>query len=226
MQMSEMQLTKRQLLGGVAAATASVAVFGSAQAAVEIPQPDGDVDMAAVLKPGMLPEMALGKADAPVKIYEYASMTCPHCARFQKDVFPTIKEKYIDTGKVLWTLREFPLDPRATAGFMLARCAGDDKYFAMIDVLFAQQANWAFVDAAQVLPGLTQIAKQAGFTQERFDTCLKDQTLYDGVMAVKKRAEDVFKIDGTPTFFINGKRYGGELTVDEFDKAVVPFLKS
>ncbi|MDQ0470503.1 DsbA family protein [Labrys wisconsinensis] len=211
--------SRRALLAALAASPALAALPALAQDAQ-------DASPADLAVPGPIKDMTLGKADAPVKVYEYASMTCPHCARFEKDVFPTIKDKYIDTGKVLWTLREFPLDPRATAGFMLARCAGDDKYYAMIDVLFAQQANWAFVDAAQVLPGLTQIAKQAGFTQERFDTCLKDQTLYDGVMAVKKRAEDVFKIDGTPTFFINGKRYSGELSVDEFDKAVAAFLKS
>ena len=120
MRISEMQLTKRQLLGGVAAATASMAVYGTAQAqaAPEIPKPDGDVDMAKVLEPGALPEMALGKADAPVKIVEYMSMTCPHCAHFHNTTFDTIKQKYVDTGKVEFILREFPFDPRAAAAFM------------------------------------------------------------------------------------------------------------
>jgi protein-disulfide isomerase len=212
-------LSRRTLLTALAVLPALGAVPVSAQEG-------GDVSPAELAVPGPIKDMPLGKAEAPVKVYEYASMTCPHCARFQTDVFPHIKSKYIDTGKVQWILREFPLDPRAAAGFMLARCAGDDKYHAMIDVLFHQQANWAFVDANQVLPALSQIAKQAGFTQEQFDKCLQDKTLYDGVMAVKQRATDKFKIDGTPTFFINGRRFGGELSVEEFDKAVERMLKS
>lgn len=212
-------LTRRTFVVATAAGFALAALPAFAQEG-------GDVSPTELAVPGPIKDMSLGAADAPVTVYEYASMTCPHCARFQKDVFPHIKEKYIDTGKVRWVLREFPLDPRATAGFMLARCAGDDKYFPMVDVLFEQQQNWAFVDANQVLPALAQIAKQAGFTQERFEACLKDKSLYDGVMAVKKRADDNFKIDGTPTFFINGKRFGGELSPEAFDKAVEPLIKS
>ena len=174
---------------------------------------------------GSLKDISLGKADAPVKVYEYLSMTCPHCARFSKDVFPVIKEKYIDTGKVLWTMREYPLDPRATAGFMLARCAGDDKYYPMIDVLFAQQDSWATVDAAQVLPSLLQIARQAGFSEDQFNKCLADKTLFQGINGVKERGASKFKIDGTPTFFINGKRNSGEMTLDEFAAAVDPLVK-
>jgi protein-disulfide isomerase len=213
-----LMLTRRTLVAALAASTA----LGTLPALAE----GADVSPADLAAPGALKDMSLGDANAPVTVYEYASMTCPHCARFQKDVFPHIKQTYIDTGKVRWVMREFPLDPRAAAGFMLARCAGDTRYFALIDVLFAQQANWAFVDGPQVLPALTQIAKQAGFTQEQFETCLKDKTLYDGVMAVKQRGSDQFKIDGTPTFFINGKRFGGELSPEEFDKTVEPMLKS
>jgi protein-disulfide isomerase len=154
MRISEMQLTKRQLLGGVAAATASIAVYGTAQAAPEIPQPDGDVDMAKVMTPGALPEMALGKTDAPVKIVEYMSMTCPHCAHFHNTTFDAIKQKYVDTGKVEFVLREFPFDPRAAAAFMLARCnpqkpeelATPEQYFPMVAMLFKQQQVWAAAD--------------------------------------------------------------------------------
>jgi protein-disulfide isomerase len=146
-------------------------------------------------------------------------------------VFPTIKEKYIDTGKVLWTMREFPLDPRATAGFMLARCIAKDgtpeKYYTALDVLFSQQDNWAFVtDPKQVLPGLFAIAKQSGFTQEQFQACLKDQALYAGVSAVKERGEKVLNIDGTPTFFINGIRKTCEISMADFSQTADPFLKS
>jgi protein-disulfide isomerase len=213
-------LTRRTILAAIAASSALAALPALAQQA-------SDVSPADLAVPGPIKDIPLGKADAPVKVYEYASMTCPHCARFQKDVFPEIRSKYIDTGKVEWILREFPLDPRAAAGFMLARCAGDDKYHAMIDVLFEQQANWAFLtDPQQVVPALLQISKQAGFTQEQFDKCLQDKALYDGVMAVKQRGSDVFKIDGTPTFFVNGKRFGGEMSAEDFDKAVQPLLKT
>jgi protein-disulfide isomerase len=212
-------LSRRSLLTVLAAMSALPPFPAFAEAG-------GDASPDELAVQGPLKDMPLGDEKAPVTVYEYASMTCPHCARFQNDVFPHIKSTYIDKGKIRWILREFPLDPRAAAGFMLARCAGDQKYHAMIDVLFAQQASWAFVDASQVLPALTQIAKQAGFTQEQFESCLKDKSLYDGVMAIKQRASDTFKIDGTPTFFINGKRYSGELTAADFDKAVEPFLKS
>jgi len=205
---------------------AALSALPALQALPAFADDGGDASPEDLAVEGPIKDLPLGDAKAPVTVYEYASMTCPHCARFQTEVFPHIKETYIDKGKVRWILREFPLDARAAAGFMLARCAGDAKYHAMIDVLFAQQQNWAFVDAQQVLPAMSQIAKQAGFTQEQFEKCLQDKTLYDGVMAVKQRASDKFKIDGTPTFFINGKRYGGELSVEEFDKAVEPLLKS
>jgi len=184
----------------------------------------GDVSVMELAVPGPLPEKFLGDPNAAVKVIEYASMTCTHCARFAKNVFPALKEKYIDTGKIQYILREFPLDPRATAGFMLARCAGDDKYFAMVDVLFAQQPSWAFVEANKVLESMGQIAKQAGFTQAQFEACLQDQKLYDGINAVKKNAEDKFKINSTPTFFINGKRASGEMPIEEFDKLIEPLL--
>jgi protein-disulfide isomerase len=224
-----LSLNRRELLtAGAALALAAAAVTtGSlppfatlAFAADTNPSPE---DLAHAGPDG---DVMIGSDKAPVTVIEYASMTCPHCAHFEETTLPELKKRYIDTGKVRYVMREFPLDALAAAGFMLARCAGDDKYHAMIDVLFAQQQNWAFVDAQQVLPAMSQIAKQAGFTQEQFEKCLQDKTLYDGVMAVKQRASDKFKIDGTPTFFINGKRYGGELSVAEFDKAVEPLLKS
>jgi protein-disulfide isomerase len=216
-------LNRRTLLAALAATSALPALPAFAA--------DGDkVNLLELAVPGPIPDISLGKPDAPVKVYEYASMTCPHCARFDKDVFPAIKEKYIDTGKVQWTMREFPLDPRATAGFMLARCVANNdanKYYTVLDMLFAQQDNWAFVDdPKQVLPGLFAIAKQSGFTQEQFQACLKDQTLYAGVNAVKDRGEKVFKIEGTPTFFINGVTKSGEITLEEFAKIADPFLKS
>ncbi len=218
--MSEMQLTKRQLLGGVAAATASLAVFSSANAAVEIPKSDGDVDMEAVLKPGALPEMALGKEDAKVTIVEYMSMTCPHCAHFHTTTFDEIKKKYVDTGKARFIIREFPFDPRAAAAFMLARCnpakpedlSTPEQYFPMVSMLFKQQQTWAAAEDGRT--ALLQMSKLAGFSEESFTKCLTNQKLLDEVNATRERGSKDFGVNATPTFLINGKRYSGDMSVD------------
>lgn len=181
------------------------------------PEPTGTVDMEDLLAEGALPEMALGEADAPVTIVEYASMTCGHCANFHRNTLPAIKENYIDTGKARLIMREFPFDPRAEAGFMLARCS-DDKYFSMIDVLFQQQSNWVQAESAR--DALLQIARLAGFSQESFEACLTNQQLLDDVRSVRKRAADDFGVDATPTFFINGNKYSGALTVAEMSAII------
>ena len=181
------------------------------------------VPMADLMAENALPDVWEGSKDAPVTIIEYASMTCPHCAHFHAETFPVLKSKYIDTGKVRFALREFPFDPLAVAGFMLARCAGD-KRDAMVDLLFAQQKNWAFTD--KPLQGLTSLVKQAGMSQEKFDACLKDKDLYDKVNQVYERGAKKFGVDATPTFFINGKKVPGALTPEELDKELAPLLKS
>jgi len=190
-------------------------------AAVKVPEAQGTVDMAELLKPGALPDKQLGKDDAKVTIVEYASMTCPHCAHFNETTFPELKTKYIDTGKARYILREFPFDPSAEAGFMLARCA-KDNYFPMVDVLFKQQANWVGVNNTK--DALLQISKLAGFTQESFEACLTDQKLLDDVRAVQKRGADEFKVDSTPTFFINGKTYKGAMSIEEMSAILDPLL--
>lgn len=189
----------------------------AATPAAAAPQSQGSVDMAKLLEPGALPEMVLGKDDAPVTIVEYASMTCPHCAHFHATTLPELKTKYIDTGKARLIFREFPFDPRAEAGFMLARCS-KDNYFPMIDVLFKQQQNWAAVENAK--DALLQISKLAGFSQESFEACLTDQKLLDDVRAVQKRGAEEFKVDSTPTFFINGNTYKGALTIAEMSAII------
>ena len=173
--------------------------------------------MAKLLEPGSLPDKVLGNDDAPVTIVEYASMTCPHCAHFHATTLPELKTKYIDTGKARLIFREFPFDPRAEAGFMLARCS-NDNYFPMIDVLFKQQQNWASVENAK--DALLQISKLAGFSQESFEACLTDQKLLEDVRAVQKRGADEFKVDFTPTFFINGNTYKGALTIAEMSAII------
>ncbi|WP_332692462.1 DsbA family protein [Bosea sp. (in: a-proteobacteria)] len=172
---------------------------------------------------GPLGDVWLGKPDAKVSIIEYASLTCGHCATFHRDTWPALKAKYIDTGKVRFVLREFPLDPLATAGFMLARCNGNDKYYPMTDLLFAQQRNWAFTD--KPVDALSTMVKQAGFTQESFEACLKRQDIYEAVNQVKEGGAKA-GVDSTPTFFINGQKRSGALSMAEFEKIIEPLLGS
>jgi len=215
----------------VAAGAAAIAVAGTSwwlsQPALAQRRKDGpsEVSLDELMKPGPLPELVLGKADAPITVVEYASMTCGHCAAFHTKVFPALKEKYIDTGKVRLIMREFPLDNLAAAASMLARCAGDGKTFPLISALFAKQDEWAFV-RGDPKPELLKIAKQAGFTQETFEKCLTDQKLLDDISAIRARAADTFGVNSTPTFFINGKKMNAAATLDEFDKAFSSILKS
>jgi len=205
----------------VAGALMSVANAEDRKAAVEAPKPEGAVDVKKLMQPEALPDMSMGKSGAPVTVIEYASMTCPHCAEFDIVTFPAFKKKYIDTGKVYYILREFPFDPRAEAGFMLARCS-KDKYFAMVDLLFHQQDNWAAANDAK--SALLQLSKLAGFTQESFTACLTDQKLLDQIRSVKNRAEKEFGVDATPTFFINGKKYPGAMSIDEMSAIIDPLV--
>jgi protein-disulfide isomerase len=224
------RLSRREALmvsAGLAAASiaASWGLWAAPAHAQKRPTPRSEIPVDELMQPGPLPELVLGNADATVTVVEYASMTCSHCAHFHNTVFPTVKQKYVDTGKVRFIMREFPLDKLAVAASMLARCAGGDKTFPLISALFAKQEEWAFVRGNPV-PELFKFARQAGFTQESFDKCLKDQALMDDVLKTRARAADVFGVNSTPTFFINGKRMVGAPTVEEFDKAFSSLLKS
>jgi protein-disulfide isomerase len=179
-----------------------------------------------VAKPPSLPDMALGPKDAAVTIVEYASMTCPHCAAFTEQVFPKIKEAYIDTNKIRFVFREFPLDIKAAAGSMLARCIAKDdsqKYFAAIHTLFKQQETWVMGKTSEQL---ALIGKQAGLSEADVDKCLKDQALLDKIAADQKFANEKLKVNSTPTFFINGEMIKGETSFEEFDKRIKAILKT
>ena len=179
-----------------------------------------------VAKPVSLPDMALGPANATVTITEFASMTCPHCAAFTEKVFPKLKSEYIDSGKIRFVFREFPLDIKAAAGSMLARCIAKDdasKYFAVVDLLFRQQEAWALKNTAETL---IRIGKQAGLSQQQVEDCLKDQALLDKISADQKYANEVLKVNSTPTFFINGEMIKGEQSFEEFSKRINSMLKS
>ena len=179
-----------------------------------------------VAKPVSLPDMALGPANATVTVTEYASMTCPHCAAFTETVFPKIKSEFIDSGKIRFVFREFPLDIKAAAGSMLARCIAKDdsgKYFAVVDLLFKQQNDWVTKNTTETL---TRIGKQAGLSQQAVENCLKDQALLDKIAADQKFASEVLRVNSTPTFFINGEMVKGETSFEEFDKKIKSLLKS
>jgi protein-disulfide isomerase len=205
----------------------ALALFGSVAAAALIATrlpalAQANPSPGELAQPGPLGDAVLGKPDAPVTVIEYASLTCSHCARFHVETYPELKKQYIDTGKVRFILREFPLDPLATAGFMLARCQGDAQYHAIADMLFERQKSWAFVD--KPLDALQQMMRQAGMSQEKFESCLRDQKLYDGIVAVRDRAANTFKVNSTPTFFINGQRHAGFMTLAEMEKVIKPLL--
>lgn len=161
-------------------------------------------NLSTLMDEGPLGEHIKGDVNAPVTLIKYASMTCPHCRAWHKNAYPIIKEKYIDTGVVKFYMREFPFDPTAAAAFMLAACAGEDKYFSMIDILYEKQATWS---RGKVVDELFKISKLAGFTQESFSACLKDQELLNNVLSIQKKAADVYGVNATPTFFINGTKY-------------------
>jgi protein-disulfide isomerase len=169
---------------------------------------------------GPLTEMFIGDEDAPIEIVEYASMTCSHCANFHNNTYPALKERYVETGKVRFVLREFPLDPLAMAAFMLARC-DEERYWPIVDMLFERQREWAFVE--RPLDALSQMMRQVGFSQEKFESCLRDQALYDAINEVRAGAE-ARGVNSTPTFFINGERHAGAMSIDEFERILEPML--
>ena len=204
----------------------ALATFGLALGATAlggvIPASAQDVPVADLALPGPLGDVWQGPESAKVSVIEYASLTCSHCAQFHKTTYPELKKRYLDGGQVRFTLREFPLDPLATAGFMLARADGGARYYPITDLLFETQASWAFVN--KPLDALAQSMRQAGFSQEKFEATLRDQKLYDAVNAVKNRAAEKLKVDSTPTFFVNGQRIKGAASIDELEKIIKPIL--
>lgn len=207
---------RRALIQSVAAA---LLLGASSQAFAQ----NTTVPVSDLMAPEALPDIVQGKADAPVTVVEYASMTCTHCAAFHATTYPWLMKNYVDTGKVKFILREFPLDPLATAGFMLARCEGPDKRTAVVDLLFDQQKNWAFVD--KPLEGLQTVLKVTGLSQKDFETCLKDQKLFDQIMEIRDRASQKFGVEATPTFYIDGVKLSGEQNPDSLSKIIDPMLK-
>ena len=192
------------------------ALFPSPASADDTPSP---ADLADAGPDG---DIMVGSDKAPVTVIEYASMTCPHCAHFSETTFPELQKRYIDTGKVRYTLRAFPLDALSAAGFMLARCGGNDKYMPIVETLFAKQPEWI---VKEPLPPLKEIAKQFGITEDQFNQCLANQKLLDSIQAVRDHAVQKLGVNSTPTFFINGKKMVGDVSIDQMAKEIEPYLK-
>jgi protein-disulfide isomerase len=164
----------------------------------------------------------LGKADAPVTIFEYASLTCPHCADFEKNFLPKIKADWIETGKAKLIFRDFPLDGSALKAAMVARCAPPERFYGFVDVLFSQQGAWA--TGGDPTAVLERLAKLGGMGQEKFDACMKDDALQNKILAGRLAASNDYKVESTPTFFINGKTVVGVRPDEIIDaiKSAVP----
>lgn len=158
----------------------------------------------------------LGNPDAPVTLIEYASLTCPHCANFHKEILPEIKENWIDTGKARLVYRHFPLDGVALRGAVVAECFEGDRFFAFMDLLFKQQQNWAF--GGDPVEGLRKIALLAGLNNEKYEACSKDEETMNRVLTTLQEAKDTYKINSTPSFVINGETYAGGRSYEEMSK--------
>jgi protein-disulfide isomerase len=173
-------------------------------------------------------DMVMGLATAPITIIEYASMTCPHCANFHSATLPQVKANYIDKGLVKFIFREFPLDGMALRASMIARCAGPDRYFSFIDVMFRQQDVWAArgASADQIVANLKRLAKLGGMSEETTDTCLKNQDVQNTILAVALTGEREFNVRSTPTIIINGKAHAGGLSYEDIDRVLKPLIKS
>jgi protein-disulfide isomerase len=170
-----------------------------------------------LMAPGPLGEVSIGKASAPVTVIEYVSLTCPHCSHFQKAIYPRFKKEFIDSGKVRFIVREFPIGHTSGHAAIANRCAGEDKYFFLLNQFLTRQPEWV---SQEVRPdAIYAVAKSSGMSRAAFDKCLTNQTIIDGLTEVKQRGRQ-FGVIGTPTFFINGRKAQGEVTFDEI-KAMI-----
>ncbi len=209
-----MALTRRFLLAALSAAVLASASAVVAQSSIG----------ARAARPVSLPDMALGPANAPITIVEYASMTCPHCADFAQNVLPMLRSKYIDAGKVHFVFREFPLEIKAVGASMLARCIGDgdvSRYFGAVEMLFKRQDGLI----ERTTDTLKAVGDKFGMDETAVEHCIKDQALLDKLTADIKFAFEELKVDATPTFFVNGERIKGAMPFEELDRKLSAVLK-
>lgn len=212
-------ITRRRILAGSAAAAAACSTLVPLTAPAVAQEM---VPLDELLAPTGLGDRPLGAEDAPVTVVEYASMSCPHCASFHNNTWKPFKEKYVDTGKVRFIFREFPLNTPAYAVAMVARCAPADKYHEVIGKFFEEQDEW--LKDGDMYQALLDRAMPFGFTKETFDACLSNQALVDGLNEIRSKAGEQFGVSATPTFFINGVRESGALTLEELENRIEPLL--
>ncbi len=167
-------------------------------------------------------EVVLGREDAPVTVIEYFSLTCPHCATFHRETLPVIREKYIDTGRVKWVLRDFPLDRYALVAAVLAHCAGPERYPAFVETFLETQSQWA--RSPDPVAALRTLARLGGLSDEEMDACLADEAMVDGVLRMRLEGERTWGVDSTPTFILGDRRHAGAIPPEEFEKLLQPLL--
>jgi len=179
--------------------------------------------LAELMQTGSLPEMAFGRPDAPVTIMQYASLTCPYCRRFHKETFPNLKKEFIDTGKVRYVLREFPIGKASGAATIALRCAKPEKYLTLYGKFLEQQPAWVSQEVR--LDPIFKVASQVGMTRQQFDACRENQAMIDGLKWVKDRGRTLGVI-GTPNFFVAGTLIKRVLTIEDIRTMVEPLLKA
>ena len=179
---------------------------------------------AAVAKPVSLPDVAIGSTDAPITITEYSSMSCPHCAAFGQNVLPMLRSNYVESGKVRFVFREFPLDIKAAAASILARCIGNgdsEKYLGAVEMLFKLQDQLMVQTKATLL----YVGRQHGMSEQDVKTCEEDQAQFDKLNADQQYAHQEVKVTSTPTFFLNGIRLQGSMSFEELEERIQPLLR-
>jgi protein-disulfide isomerase len=219
--------TKSRALSAVASVLFALALSGCNQSSSALSRATGgeNVDIKAT-------DMVHGSKDAPVTVVEYASMTCPHCAAFQKDVIPLLNKDYVDTGKVKVVFREYPLDGAARMASAVARCLSGDQYFSFIDLLFKNQMNWikdfdgnGTLNKEDVLEGLTQMGRIAGLSAEQVKSCADDPKNLALVDGNWMEGQTKYNVNSTPTFLINGTSHAGEIPYADLQKILDPLVK-
>jgi len=193
--------------------TGLVSLLGVSSGTVSAAPPQPTTDPRALLQISN-DDRILGQPDAPITIVEYASLTCPHCAHFQAEVLPEIKKQWIDTGKAKLVLRDFPLDEEALRAAMIARCAPPARYYAFADTFFAAQDKW--VRERDYQGALAKLARLGGMGKEEFDACLRNKQLEDSIVESRFVASKTLDVNSTPTFFINGNKFTGAPTAQDF----------
>ncbi len=215
-------MSRRTLVGGIVSLGCFLAVSGvfwSTAPKAQVPKPEETFGSVAI----DAGDKVLGRADAPVTIVEYASFTCPHCAHFHADILPELKKAYIDTGKARLVYRDFPLDRYAFAASVVARCAANDRYFGMVDLLYREQPRWS--GAENPVAALGGLAMLAGISKKKLESCLRDEGLQKTVLQQRLTASQQYKVTSTPTLIVNGANYGGDLTLDQL-RAVIDAILS